>query len=329
MIFLEGGLSFIFPWAAYYTAEALELSGIVAIMMAGIVMALFMRHSLSDPAYRLISALYKVVAQIAETYVFVYLGMAFVAFPIFEGIDWALIGVALFACFVGRTHIFLGSWLTNLVRTDRSIPKPISGIYQFVMWFSGLRGGVAFALASVSYAARDFPSRCGGLSAAEAAAKGLACDLDDSTAILQTTIMIAAFTIFVFGGAITDVAKVCGILTDTSKDGIKAQRKEDYFSKKQDVWTQIDAQLSPWLASVKANERVQDRDLVYKVLVTDMGNDSVLNDQKGPDWYFAQENEWALAKVLNNITKVQGQFRGVLLRKKTSKSLGSTSNLMA
>ena len=38
------------------------------------------------------------------------------------------------------------------------------------MWFSGLRGGVAFALASVSYAARDFKASCGGLDAFEAAA---------------------------------------------------------------------------------------------------------------------------------------------------------------
>ena len=330
MLFIEGGLSFVFPWAAYYTAEALELSGIVAIMMAGIVMALFMRHSLSDQAYRLISALYKVVAQIAETYVFVYLGMAFVAFPIFENVDWVLIAIALGACFIGRTHIFLGSWLTNLMRTESSVPKPITGVYQFVMWFSGLRGGVAFALASVSYAADDFPSKCGGFPSPEAAAaKGLSCELDDSTAILQTTIMIAAFTIFVFGGAITDVAKVCGILTDTSKEGIRAQKKEDYFSKKQDTWSQIDAHLTPWLASVKAHDRVADKDWVYKVLVTDMGADSVLNDQKGPDWYFSQENEWALAKVLNNITKVQGQFRGTLLRKKTSNNLGSSSKLTA
>jgi sodium/hydrogen exchanger 8 len=319
-LFLEGALSFIFPWAGYYIAEALELSGIVAIMMAGIVMALFMRHSLSDPAYRLISYLYKVVAQIAETYVFVYLGMAFVAFPIFEHIDWMLISISLFACFVGRTHIFLGSWLANLGRSEGDNPKPISAIYMFVMWFSGLRGGVAFALASVSYAANDFPQRCGGFSSPEAAeALGLYCRLDDSTAILQTTIMIAAFTIFVFGGAITDVAKVSGILTDTSKEGLKAQKKEDYFSKKSDLWTQIDSHLTPWLASAKSHERVHDREHVYKVLVTDMGAESVLNDDRGPDWYFSQENEWALAAVLNNITKVQGQFRGRLLRKKTSK----------
>lgn len=333
VLFLEGALSFVFPWAAYYAAEALELSGIVAIMMCGIVMALYMRHSLSDPAYRLISYLYKVIAQIAETYVFVYLGMAFVAFPIFEKIDWSLIAISLAACFVGRAHIFLGSWLTNLGRVEGDVPKPISGVYQFVMWFSGLRGGVAFALASVSYAANDFPQRCGGFSSPDAAAaKGLRCELDDSTAVLQTTIMIAAFTIFVFGGAITDVAKVSGILTDTSKEGIRAQKKEDYFSKKSDLWTQIDGHLTPWLASGKSHDRVKDRDHVYKVLVTDMGSESVLNDDRGPDWYFSQENEWALAAVLNNITKVQGQFRGVLLRKKTSKHLGkalSTQSLSA
>ena len=44
------------------TAEALELSGIVAIMMAGIVMALFMRHSLSEQAEKLTGALFKVIA---------------------------------------------------------------------------------------------------------------------------------------------------------------------------------------------------------------------------------------------------------------------------
>ena len=158
---------------------------------------------------------------------FVYLGMAFVAFPIFENVDWALIIVATLACFVGRLHIFVGSILTNLGRNPLTHPKPISAIYMFVMWFSGLRGGVAFALASVSYAHHDFSQKCGGFTPEEAAARGLECKLDDSTAMLQTTIIIAAFTIFVFGGAITDVAKASGILTDFSKEGLKARRGLD------------------------------------------------------------------------------------------------------
>ena len=31
------------------------------------------------------------------------------------------------------------------------------------MWWSGLRGGVAFALASVSFSHDDFPAACGGI----------------------------------------------------------------------------------------------------------------------------------------------------------------------
>ena len=44
-------------------------------------MALFLRHSLSDEASTLTARVYKVVATIAETYVFVYLGMAFRRVP--------------------------------------------------------------------------------------------------------------------------------------------------------------------------------------------------------------------------------------------------------
>jgi sodium/hydrogen exchanger 8 len=78
------------------------------------------------------------------------------------------------------------------------------------MWFSGLRGGVAFALAANSYAAKDFMA-CGGKDVCEPG------DTNDSTAILQTTMIIALFTIFVFGGSITDVAIKCDVLEPKDK----------------------------------------------------------------------------------------------------------------
>ena len=288
-------------------------------MMAGIVMALFMKHSLSEEAETLTAAMYKVVASIAETYVFVYLGMAFVSYPIFENVDWSLITIALLACFVGRLHIFVGSYLFNLGRNPLVLPKPISGVYMFVMWFSGLRGGVAFALASVSYGDGDFPQHCGGLEPEAAAALGASCVLDDSTAMLQTTIIIAAFTIFVFGGTITDVSRATGILRDKSSAGQAAEKKEAYFNKRTDLWTQIDKQLTPYLASGKSYNRVKDREYVESIL---NAPDSILAaDERGADWYFRQENEWALAEVLHKITKVQGQFRGVLLRKQSQAKL--------
>jgi len=162
MLYMEAALSFVFPWCAYFVAEASELSGIVSIMSCGMVMATYTRPNFSPRAVRLTARAYKVVALIAETFVFVYLGMATITFPIFTYTVWHFFFWATLACFVGRLHIYIGSFLTNCFRDATSKPLPISPAYSFVMWFSGLRGGVAFALASVSYVAGDFPSTCGG-----------------------------------------------------------------------------------------------------------------------------------------------------------------------
>jgi len=213
LLAMQCALSFAFPWAAYFSSEALELSGIVTILSCGMLMAVYTRHNFSEEAARLTSQGYKCVAVVAETYIFVYLGMAVFTFPIFHHTVGALIGISILACFVGRLHIYVGSLLTNCMRSKDSQPPPISASYMFIMWFSGLRGGVAFALASVSYANNDFPQTCGGLTEAQRATDPrCSSDMSDSLAILQTTLVIATFTIFVFGGAITEVCQFYKVL---------------------------------------------------------------------------------------------------------------------
>eukprot|EP00966_Prymnesium_polylepis_P243337 5627287-Prymnesium_polylepis.1 len=70
------------PWASYYTAEALSLSGIVTILFCGMVMAQYTRANLSDDAAHLASRTFKCVALLSETFVFIYLGEALFSFPI-------------------------------------------------------------------------------------------------------------------------------------------------------------------------------------------------------------------------------------------------------
>ena len=163
-----------------WQAEALQLSGIVAILSCGMVMASFTRHVMSPEAVDLTSNAIKGIATIAESFVFVYLGMALITFPIFRSTTWILLAVSMLACFVGRLHIYLGGWLANCCRPQES---KISQSYMFVMWFAGLRGGVAFALASMSYLRQDFPQRCGGLP--EDSECPYSEDVNDSTAMLQ------------------------------------------------------------------------------------------------------------------------------------------------
>ena len=87
---VEAALSFAFPWAAYYAAEGMALSGIVAILFCGVVMGLYVRPGLSPAAAQLTHDLYETLAKVAETFVFNYIGMAFVTFPIFNPTVWRL-----------------------------------------------------------------------------------------------------------------------------------------------------------------------------------------------------------------------------------------------
>ena len=188
----------------------------MAILFCGIVFATYTRVNVSEEGLHLMAGVYKCVAKIAETFVFVYLGMACVRMDkvgLFTGTVWRLAAIAILACFIGRLHIFVGSYLTNRSRDASSDPPPISLGYQIIMWLSGLRGGVAFAIAAVSWKHMDFPMQCGGFPLEH-------CGDDDwwesnpvpndSTAVLQMTMIVALFTIFVLGGSMATVARLCG-----------------------------------------------------------------------------------------------------------------------
>lgn len=71
---LEAALCFASPWSSYYAAEALQLSGIVAILFCGIVMASYTRSNLSHHARELTTEMFECLAAIAEAFVFNYLG---------------------------------------------------------------------------------------------------------------------------------------------------------------------------------------------------------------------------------------------------------------
>ena len=65
--------------------------------------------------------------------------------------------------------------------------------------------------------------------------------------------------VFVFGGAITDVAVASGILEDRSPSGLRDAKKAAWFSKKNDLWTQIDYAISPYLIASKSDKRVANK----------------------------------------------------------------------
>ena len=131
----------LFAYAPYFLAEGLNYSGIMAILASGIVMSHYAHFNLSPVTQITVQQTFRTFAFLAESCVFAYLGMAIFSFshnfkPAF--VIWTLI-----LCLVGRAvNIFPISFCVNKFREHQIDFKK-----QFIMWFSGLRGAIAFALA--------------------------------------------------------------------------------------------------------------------------------------------------------------------------------------
>jgi len=73
---LELILLILYAFASYLLAEGLKLSGIVSVLFCGIFMGHYTSHNLSKKAEGVSKKLFHVIAVIAETFVFTYLGLA-------------------------------------------------------------------------------------------------------------------------------------------------------------------------------------------------------------------------------------------------------------
>ncbi|KAL3911398.1 MAG: hypothetical protein SGILL_007297, partial [Bacillariaceae sp.] len=139
---LETSLLLCFCYLCYATAEAIHLSGIMAIFFQGVVLSHYNVYNLSPRAHVASEQIFSTFATLTETIVFVYMGMG-VFTGGFKEFDFTFSIIAFVACLIGRAlNIFPLSFLANLGRKSAKISPKM----QMVLWFAGLRGAIAFAL---------------------------------------------------------------------------------------------------------------------------------------------------------------------------------------
>ncbi|KAK6269212.1 hypothetical protein QUC31_013372 [Theobroma cacao] len=141
---LECCLFVLFPYFSYMLAEGLSLSGIVSILFTGIVMKHYTYSNLSENSQRFVSAFFHLISSLAETFTFIYMGFDIAM----EKHSWSHVGFIFFSIlFIGvarAANVFSCAYLVNSVRpVHRQIPLN----HQKALWYSGLRGAMAFALA--------------------------------------------------------------------------------------------------------------------------------------------------------------------------------------
>lgn len=177
---LEISLMFIASYIPYLIAESLELSGILAILFCGIINSEYTHYNLSPFSQITEQQTFHMLAYVAENVLFIYIGLAIFSFP--HQFDFWLIVATILLCLVSRAaNVYPLAWLINPYRETKISPK-----FQFVMWFSGLRGAIAFSLC-------------------------LSIPGPNREVLVTTTLFVVIFTILFLGGGTLPLLKLMNV----------------------------------------------------------------------------------------------------------------------
>ena len=208
---LDCALFCLWVYIPYLGAEAVGMSGILAILFQGMIMGNITIYSLEETPKVTVEEYFKTFAFLAENFCFVYFGISMALLQ--EGLSITLILIAIACLLVTRAAIiFILSPLCNQLRTHR-----LSFSEQVMIWLSGARGAIAFSLA-------------------------LSLPFSDNAVYVTTTQYLVLFTIVVLGIISYPVAKRLEL------EGIPDELESPLFIKFKEVF---EAKIKPLLVRGK------------------------------------------------------------------------------
>jgi len=144
---IELTISIAAAYGTYLVADGLEQSGIIATVVAGLVIGTYGReHGLSPRALEALDVVWELIAFLLTAFAFLLVGLAISPADLVAGavsIAWGLVGV-----FVARVVVVYGlvGGLATLIGERAHWPRPPLGWLHVLFW-AGLRGAVAVAMA--------------------------------------------------------------------------------------------------------------------------------------------------------------------------------------
>ncbi|XP_071482063.1 sodium/hydrogen exchanger 9-like isoform X1 [Diadema antillarum] len=186
---LETAMFTIMSYSCYLMAEAAQLTGIVAVLFCGVTQAHYTYNNLSEESKRRTKEAFELLNFLAENFIFSYMGLSVFNHTNKQfSISFTL--AAFLGIILGRLlNIYPLSFLLNLGRKEK-IPWNV----QHMLFFSGLRGAIAFALAIRNNATYG------------------------QELILSTTLLIVLVTVVVCGGLTTQMLAWLKIRVGVTED---------------------------------------------------------------------------------------------------------------
>lgn len=194
----EIALMLIVPLLSYLISESLNYSGIISILFCGIFLSRYSLFNLNKKSFLILKKVITAVSDIFETVAFLIIGLSLFTFSFPEkkiGFFFFFANFC-FLCFSRFVNVFVVSWILNFFRK-----KKICWKKKILIWFSGLRGAMSFALAIV-----NIDNKFGEL-------------------FFSMTLFFALASTFVFGGIMPFLIKFLDI--EKENENLDVKEKED------------------------------------------------------------------------------------------------------
>ncbi|XP_036948830.1 sodium/hydrogen exchanger 3-like isoform X1 [Acanthopagrus latus] len=141
---IEAGFIFVFGYLAYLTAEMLSLSAILSIVFCGMCCQKYINANMDERSVTTVRYVMKVLANGSETIIFVFLGISAIDKSIWVWNTGFILLTLLFIFVYRIIGVFFLTWILNKFRL-----VPLEFIDQVIMSYGGLRGAVAYGLATM------------------------------------------------------------------------------------------------------------------------------------------------------------------------------------
>lgn len=141
---IEAGFVFVLGYLSYLTAEMLSLSAILSIVFCGMCCQKYINANMDERSVTTVRFVMKLLANGSETIIFVFLGISAIDKVIWVWNTGFILLTLLFIIVYRFIGVFFLTWILNKFRL-----VPIELIDQVIMSYGGLRGAVAYGLATM------------------------------------------------------------------------------------------------------------------------------------------------------------------------------------
>ncbi len=137
---LENTLCLVLAYGAFWLSEVMHLSGVIATVMAGLMMGNYGRRlSMSEKTTETIETFFESIDFLINALLFILIGLELREVP--GAVPWRTVFVAVTAMLIGRGVVSYSFWwLLNLAGTKRP-PK-----WKHILFWGGLKGSIPIAL---------------------------------------------------------------------------------------------------------------------------------------------------------------------------------------